>query len=410
MEGDAQLGARVVRSYSQDWLRGAGKFAALCFPYFLDSKGKEILKLLTGWHDLNGCADGAAIPPGLADLDDDELYANVHPSMDPELNDELPGETQVTQSQPAPATRHRAGQFRDPFEYGAILKSAGIKLNDHQLAIHYYRERALPYLIRFPSVEAPQSTDPLPEGLEPWSIGMPLDDIDWAQSVFANGHVIPGMTTLQRVWGTSPGTEPSREPVDLDLYVDSSGSIPNPQCYQSYLALAGAIICLSALRAGSRVQVTLWSGAKQFLTTNGFISDQTRILEILTGYFGGATAFPLHVLRDTYANRKANARRVHVMVISDEGVDTMYQNDEKGNKGFNIAAHALSTAGGGGSLVLNLRTDYTRLPALVTAAEQGWLIYPVKTWQELVAFAKKFSEQRYGRHGVPEAEAAKSGI
>ena len=58
-------------------------------------------------------------------------------------------------------------------------------------------------------------------------------------------------------------------PVDLDLYVDSSGSMPDPQLATSYLALAGAIVALSALRAGASVQATLWSGTGQVTVTNG---------------------------------------------------------------------------------------------------------------------------------------------
>jgi hypothetical protein len=405
MEGDAQLGARVVRSYSQDWLGGAGRFAALCFPYFLDKRSTEFKKIMTKWHDLNNCANGAKIPPGLTDFEEDELTGNIHPSMDPELNDELGENSIERKSMPSGKADYfpSSGQSREPFEYGAILKSAGMQLNDHELAVHYYRERALPYLVKFPTIEIPESTDPLPEGLEPWSIGMPLDDIDWAQSVFANGHVIPGMTTLQRVWGTSPGAEPTREPIDLDLYVDSSGSMPNPQVNQSFLALAGAIICLSALRTGSRVQVTLWSGPKQFLTTNGFVTEERRVLETLTGYFGGGTAFPLHILRDTYSQRKNNARKVHVMVISDEGVDTMYNKDEHGNDGYDIAAQALATAGGGGSLVLNLFNDFQIYPKLRRTTEQGWGIYPVKDWKDLVSFARKFSEQNYGKNATGQS-------
>ena len=59
-------------------------------------------------------------------------------------------------------------------------------------------------------------------------------------------------------------------------------------------------MALSALRAGARVQATLWSGAQQFETSGGFIRDEHRILEILTGYIGGSTAFPIHVLRETF--------------------------------------------------------------------------------------------------------------
>jgi hypothetical protein len=35
LEGDAHLGARLIRVYGRDWLDGAGKFAALCLPYLL---------------------------------------------------------------------------------------------------------------------------------------------------------------------------------------------------------------------------------------------------------------------------------------------------------------------------------------------------------------------------------------
>ena len=40
------------------------------------------------------------------------------------------------------------------------------------------------------------------------------------------------------------------EPVDLDLYVDSSGSMPDPQQQVSYPALAGAIVEWRAANGG----------------------------------------------------------------------------------------------------------------------------------------------------------------
>src|SRR6185436_16490679 len=156
------------------------------------------------------------------------------------------------------------GQAREPFQFGEILRAAGLTISDSEAAVRYYRERARPYLIPFPSREIPESTDPLPEGLEPWDIGDALDAADWFPSVLQSPRIVPGMTTVQRVWGTTEGREPKLEPLDLDLYVDSSGSMPNPQHITSYPALAGAILCLSALRAGARVQATLWSGTNQF--------------------------------------------------------------------------------------------------------------------------------------------------
>lgn len=397
LEGDAQLGARLIRSYAHDWLKGAGRFAALCLPYLLEDEGVEVEKLLKGWLDTAHSGHGADVPAGLTDIDSDEIDGAIHPSDDPDLNDGLPTDTIGSPRKvKAPPLGNSAGQHREPFEYGEILKSMGIKLSDQEIASRYYRERALPYLIKFPSKITPESTDPLPEGLEPWNIGSSLEDVDWIESVFASPHIVPGMTTLQRVWGTSPGYEPKRNPLDLDLYVDSSASMLNPQKHISYLTLAGAIVAMSALRAGSRVQTTLWSGHKQFITTKGFVSDEKTILAVLTGFIGGATAFPIHILRDTFKNRTRGARPVHIMVMSDEGVDTMFAKDEKANSGWDIARMALDNATGGGSLVLNLFSDWQKNPVLTKAHIEGWNIHAVKNWADLLIFARRFSELNYG--------------
>ncbi len=290
---------------------------------------------------------------------------------------------------------------------GPRLRAAGIALNDHEAAVRYYRERALPLLVPFPSRPQPRGTDPLPEGLETWNVGDPLDAIDWLQTVLASPRVVPGLTTLTRVQGVSEAAEPKREPLDLDLYVDSSGSMADPQRTVSYPALAGAVICLSALRAGARVQATLWSGKHEFLSTPGFIRDETAVLRVLTGYFGGGTAFPIHVLRDTFAARTDADRPVHIMVISDDGVTTMFDTDEEGTSGWSVAAAALAKARGGGTMVLNIPVQWASFETPAYAAlsraraEQQWEIEPVAQWADLVAFARRFSQRQYGSPSAP---------
>ena len=277
------------------------------------------------------------------------------------------------------------------------MKALGLDLTDHEAAVLYYRERARPHLVPFPTVRQPESDEPQMEGLEPWDIGSPLDEVDWLESVMASPRVIPGFTTFRRTWGRMAGVEPKREALDLDIYVDCSGSMPNPQQQVSFLALAGAIMCLSALRAGARVQATLWSGPGQFDKTPGFITDETAILRVLTGYICGGTAFPLHVLVDTYGERAVTPprRKTHIMVISDEGVDTMLAKDERGANGARIARMALDRAGGGGTLLLNLWGGWQTNPGLVQLDELGFEIFCVKTWDDLVGFARAFSRKNY---------------
>ncbi len=296
------------------------------------------------------------------------------------------------------------GQGRQPFEYGEILRASGLDITDHEAAVRYYRERARPHLIPFPSRELPRGHDPLPEGLEAWDVGHPLEDADWLQSVLQSPRVIPGVTTVRRVHGIVEGQPPKREPLDLDIYVDSSGSMTNPQRQTSFPALAGAIICLSALRAGARVQVTLWSGKNQFASTPGFTRDENAALGVLTGYIGGGTAFPLHKLRDTFAARGTGERPAHILVVSDDGASTMFdENDEKGRAGWDVSNEALARARGGGTLVLNLSEKWEEQARVASYGwllrardEAGWALYRVSAWEDLVVFAREFSRKRYG--------------
>jgi hypothetical protein len=227
--------------------------------------------------------------------------------------------------------------------------------------------------------------------------------------------LFPGLTTVQRVWGNSEGPDPAEQPVDLDIYVDSSGSMPDPTTALSYPALAGAIVCLSALRAGSAVQATLWSGPGQVLTTDGFIRDPQRILRVLIGYFGGSTQFPLGVLRNTYDPARVLRRNVHLLQISDEGIDTMVaENDSRQDDGWS-ARQAMKRGGGGGTMVLQLYAPLDEIahePGTATVAGipfvddaydtirklrdvEGWRVYSVETLEELLGFARAFAKEHY---------------
>jgi hypothetical protein len=101
------------------------------------------------------------------------------------------------------------------------------------------------------------------------------------------------------------------------------------------------------------------------------------------------------MLRDTYSGRKPSDRRVHILNISDDGIDTMYSKDEKGNAGRDMAAMALEKAGGGGTMVLNIAGDWSRNQALALAAQQGWEIHAVTDWEQLLAFSRAFARRHY---------------
>ena len=381
-DGDAQLGAKLVRVYAADWLGGAGGFAALCLRYLeqsVEEATERVRRLLCV-----GVLDENTHVPGLASLDDGEI---LHPALDPKVN-EYAAEPETAQDRPP-----SGAQYREPFEYGQLLQQLGLAVSAQEAAARYYRERALPHLVRFPVRTTPRSAEPLPEGHGAWDVGEPVEAVDWLATTLRSPVVVPGVTTVQRISGTVEGDRRDKQPVDLDIYVDSSGSIPNPARYESFLALAGAILALSALRVGARVQATLWSGAGQFTGTDGFVRDERAVLSILTGYFGGATAFPLHVLRETYRDRD---RPTHIVVISDDGVDTMFRlADEQGTPGSVVSAAALEAADAGGTLLLLLRSEEER--EHIAGMAPGWDVRKVTSWAELVDFAAAFSRRTYER-------------
>ena len=399
-EGDAWLAMRLVRHYARNWLEGAAKFAMLVLPYLAREADKSAARV---WHDTRGAGDGGE-PTGLAEADPEELQPVTHPAHDAALTGvEEPAEalTDAQGQPPADAAQPKRGyeQARQPFEFGEILRAAGVKLSDHALAVLYYREKAAPHLVRFPARRRPPSRDPLPEGLAPWDVGESFETIDWLQSVLQSPKIIPGLTTVQRVWGESEGGPPHTVPLDLDVYIDSSGSMPNPQHQLSFPTLAGAILCLSALRAGARVQITVWSGKQQVSSTPGFIRDTQEVMNVLLAYFGGGTQFPLPTLRKTYLETRQ--RPTHLLVISDDGVTTLFDQDEWGNDGWDLLRAALTRGQGGATFVLNLAQQwqsqrfYKSEQLLRARAELGVQIYRIDGWEQLVEFARDFSARTY---------------
>lgn len=407
IEVDARLAARLVRHHARHWLAGAGRYAVLVMPYLIeDAQAGERLRSLM---DTKDAGDGGQ-PEGMTGMDAEELGEIPHPGSGLDGEDGGGEETGAPTSGKDPtqqAKQKGEGQCRDPYQYGELLRLAGLKLDHQKAAMRYYEERARPHLVPFPTLPAVESEDPIPEGLDPWDAGDPIERIDWRESLTLSPRPIPGLTTVQRRWGTQPGREPQRQPLDLDVYVDSSGSMPNPATQLSWPALAGAVICLSALRAGAAVQVTLWASRQQVMSTKGFVRSADDCLRVLTGYYGGGTQFPLPTLRETHAARVKLRRPTHILVVSDDGASTMFDTpDEKGTPGIEVCAKALKQAGGGGTLALNIPSGWDQRKSGHWHAgpfgwidkarrEQGWLVCAVANMADLLAFAREFTRKHY---------------
>jgi hypothetical protein len=386
---DADLGARVIRAYARDWLGGAGRFGTLLLTYLLELDPKPPGG--AAWLDTTLAGEGAEIPDGLAELDEDEEDGAIHPAEDPEL-------TGLASSKPAPPTAAQRAQqggqkhhYRDPQSYVDLMQSLGVKVTEKELVARYYREQARPHLVPFPARVTRPDAEPFPEGLEHWDLGSPVARVDWPGTLTRSPVVIPGLTVLERTEGTAEGGEPRRVPVDLYLGIDCSGSMGNPARSLSYPVLAGTVMALSALRTGARVMACLSGEPGAFTQTEGFVRSERQVMGVLTDYLGTGYAFGVERLRATFLEAPPPKNPVHILVVSDGDLFHML---EELRGGWEIAREAAARAGGGATAALQL--DPARWTAeLDRLGAAGWAIHPVRTMEELVAFARAFSRARY---------------
>lgn len=392
---DADLGARTLRVYAKDWLRGASRFAALLLPYLLETEPESLSGNLRAWLDAAAGGEGEAIPDGLTEIDEDELDGAVHPADDPRitgLEDADPaGDGGTGAGRAAAGGRKRT--YRSPDDYGALLDGLGVTVSPADRVIRYYRELAVPHLIRFPVAESVDSGEPVPEGLEDWDPGAPMSELDWSESLTRGPYLIPGVTTLRRTYGTSPGKSADRAPPDLYLGIDCSGSMKNPAQRLSYPVLAGTILAVSALRAGASVMACLSGEPGRYSQTEGFRRSEKEVLALLTGYLGTGYAFGIGRLEEAFCGARRQARKkAHIVVISDQDLFAMLEKED----GWRIAEEAVRNAGAGGTFVLEIPPGaYPEL--LGRMGEIGWNVHRVADQAQLVDFARAFSRMTYER-------------
>ena len=398
LQGDAVLGAKIVRVYARDWLKGAGRFAALLLPYLLEfPEQKTLAAVFASIRDTEQAGDGADIPDGLVEIEEGETDV-VHPSEDEAITGESPDGKKKGKSAPRGGGREQVGghknPVRSPTEYVDLMKGIGVRVPEKDLLIRYYRELAIPYLIRFPRRISEEATDPHPEGVDAWDTGEPVTEIDWTETLARGPYVIPGVTTVKRLYGASPGTSPERVPLDLYIGIDCSGSMGNPAYQMSYPVLAATVITVSALRAGARIMACL-SGEEpgEFCETEGFRHSEKEILNILTNYLGTGYSFGIQRLKTAFLDKPPPSRPVHILVVSDSDMFRMLGGHREG---WSIAQEAVRRAGGGGTFVLQV-DPASAAKYIGRMKDIGWDVYTVRNQAELVAFARGFSRAHYER-------------
>lgn len=171
------------------------------------------------------------------------------------------------------------------------------------MALHY-RRLAERYLMKPPPTL--RDGEPLiPSTLTEWDSADSPKEIDWLASVSARGHALGVAMPLKReLDADDPVDQATRFSTRLEIYLDVSGSMPDPKTALNPMTLAAQVLATSALRAGGSARALIYSSnhVKHWTWTRSEIT----MSQFLMTYIGGGTTFPFGVLTDSMKETAAS--------------------------------------------------------------------------------------------------------
>lgn len=391
IDADAAIAASLIRSYSKRWLDGAGRFAALVYPYIMEeNEYQDARKSFTLQLDSENAGEGGMVA-GLAEIDIDSISEATDPRQESGSGNNNTGNSLEKSNSTGEGPKQR---YLNPGKYIDLLKQVNPKANKQELISTYYKEIALPHLVKFPLETYNPSSMTLPEGTEGWDLSDPFEEIDWIETTISSPIIIPGYNVVKRIYGSSEDDSETHKPLDIYIGIDCSGSMVNPSSRFSWPVLAASIIGLSALRAGAKVMGCLSGEPGSFMESNGFISSERDILAVLTSYLGTGYSFGVPRLNTPFSNPSKIGS--HIVLVTDDDIfsmlDAVKENKEESN--WVIIERALKNAGGVGTLVLHSNQEWHK-EEVTRLKEMGWFIYYVTNEEQLLDFASKFSTNHY---------------
>lgn len=410
IDADASLAASLIRSYSRRWLDGAGRYALLAYPYILEEADyqkarRELSQLL----DAEKSGDGSEISGGMAELDESMLDGIVDPrsealeAMGSEKDSESDKESKATKKPAAfnhPSKLGGTGpgqRYLEPGVYIDMMRQVDPSADENKLVNRYYRDIATPHLVPFPVDEAAPMAELLPEGTDQWEPGDPIEELDWFETAVTSPVIIPGLTTRSRVYSPDTDSPSDEEAYNLYVGIDCSGSMNNPRLRFSWPICAGTIVSLSALRAGASVMSCLSGEPGSFLETKGFTSSENEVMTVLTSYLGTGYAYGIPRLLTPHLQKVK--RKTHLLIVSDDDIFSMLQaKSPTGGLNYDIAEAAIRKACGGGTFVLNSRSQW-HAADVEKLKTMGWTVYFVTDEKEMLAFARAFAARFYRKTG-----------
>jgi hypothetical protein len=223
--------------------------------------------------------------------------------------------------------KDQAGRMRKTDDRIANLPGAGTARADAipEIMAAFYRREAERHLFR-PPAQRVLGEAVVPTTLEEWELGDPVQAIDWLATLVARGDSVGGLQPLkrERIADLEGHDVPLWQP-RMEIYLDVSGSMPDPRTTINAMTLAAQVLAVATIRAGGWVRALLFSG--HYVRTWEWCRSEVELSRFLMHYMGGGTVFPFEVLEASLAECRA-AQPIRV-VISDFDMDANVQKSKE---------------------------------------------------------------------------------
>ncbi|NOK04117.1 MULTISPECIES: VWA domain-containing protein [Myxococcus] len=177
------------------------------------------------------------------------------------------------------------------------------------LVAKHYRRLVDRHILKLPTT--PSQPEPyLRTTPQAWEYGDDPSSIDWTLTVLSQGHLAAVSPLRRELEADLPPPSELGVP-SVEIYLDTSGSMPNPELSLNAMTLAAQVLSASALRKKATVRGIVYSHGDPQVSP--WMYDEEKARDFLLGYIGGGTQFPFDVM-DALSRERPDALRI---IISD---------------------------------------------------------------------------------------------
>jgi hypothetical protein len=173
----------------------------------------------------------------------------------------------------------------------------------------HYKRLVEQHILKLPT--APSKPEPYLRTIpEAWEYGDDPSSIDWTLTVLSQGHLAAVAPLRRELEADLPPPSELGVP-SLEIYLDTSGSMPSPIHQLNSMTLAAQVLSASAIRKKATVKGVIYSAGPPEVSP--WMYDEETARDFLLGYIGGGTDYPFDLL-EAHAKERPDALRV---IISD---------------------------------------------------------------------------------------------